>query len=346
MERKLATIRKIAHITPIEGADAIEAVRIDGWVCVAKKGEFRVGDLCVYFEIDSLLPVRPMFDFLAKQGTKKLEDGSEGYRLKTIKLRGQISQGLALPIHLFVEGWETRREGDDVTEVLGVKKWEPPIPAQLRGQIKGLFPSFIRRTDQERIQNLPEWVTRHRGVRFEVTIKLDGSSMTVYHNAGEVGVCSRNLDLKEDETNSFWKVANRHNIHGHLKALGFNLAIQGELMGEGVQDNHEKLIGQDFYVYDIWDIDRQCYLENRERYGILEALRSQGCDLKHVPVVHESISAFETWTIMEDVLEAANGPSLNNPIREGLVFKSIEPVNGEVISFKVISNQFLLARKK
>src|SRR3990167_8088977 len=160
--RKLASIQKIAEILAIEGASQIEKVRVNEWWCITKKGEFKVGDLCAYMEIDSLLPSsNPAFGFLAK-GTKErtmLVDGVEhkGYRLKTIKLRGQLSQGLALPLNVVfknLEHWENINEGDDVSELLGIVKYEAPIPAELHGKVKGTFPGFLPKTDEERIQNM------------------------------------------------------------------------------------------------------------------------------------------------------------------------------------------------
>ena len=140
VNRKLASIRKIGSVSPVEGADNIELVHVDGWQCISKKGDFKEGDFCVYFEIDSFLPIRPEFEFLRKSSYRKM-GGKEGFRLKTIRLRGQLSQGLAMPIQLFkelpYEGYELFKEDDhgygngyDVTETLGVTKYEPPIPAQ------------------------------------------------------------------------------------------------------------------------------------------------------------------------------------------------------------------------
>jgi RNA ligase (TIGR02306 family) len=363
MERKLASIRRIAEVKPIEGADAIEAVRVDGWWVVAKKNEFQVDDLVVYFEIDSWIPTA-IAPFLTKPGKEPREyEGIKGERLRTVKLRGQISQGLVIPVIKVVpekaitnaivfydaDGQPHHQvvmEGMDVTETLGILKYEPPVPAQLAGQIKGMFPGFIKKTDQERIQNLPEWIEKYREVPWEITIKLDGSSMTVYHNNGNTGVCSRNLDLKEDETNTFWRVANHYKILPALTKLGRNLAIQGELIGEGIQGNPEKIKGQDFYVFDIWDIDQQRHLTSFERHRVLEQLLELGCGLKEVPIIHESYPVFASHDTMEKVLWFAGaGSGMNTEIREGLVFKATQPINGEVPSFKAINNTYLLKEK-
>ena len=211
MERKLASIRKISNIQPIEGADKIELVTVDGWkVVVAKDVGHKIGDLVIYCEIDSFLPIKPEFEFLRKSSYKKMGD-QEGFRLKTIKLRGVTSQGLILPLSV-LEGddemkigiskqpWGDQLQlgpydntlvlevGADVTEHLGIVKYEPPIPAELAGKVKGLFPSFLRKTDEERIQNLSDQYDELKTHTYYVTEKLDGSSATFYYNDGVFGV--------------------------------------------------------------------------------------------------------------------------------------------------------------
>jgi RNA ligase (TIGR02306 family) len=235
MERKLASVRRITNLSPIDGADKIELATVDGWkVVVAKDVGHKIGDLIIYCEIDSFLPIKEEFEFLRKSSYKKMSDGTEGFRLKTIRLRGQISQGLIIPIsvlnppdtNIYVEPFE----GLDVTEMLGIVKYEPPIPAELAGKVKGLFPSFIPKTDEERVQNYSdryqEWTLQSKH-QFYVTEKLDGSSSTFYYNNGEFGVCSRNLELLETEGNTFWKVARELDLENKFKSLGRNLALQG-----------------------------------------------------------------------------------------------------------------------
>ena len=148
--RKLATVRTVAEIRPIKGADMIVLAVVDGWKCVVKKDEFEAGDTAVYCEIDSFLPVRSEFEFLRKSSFKRMED-KEGFRLRTVKLRGQISQGLLLPITVLDRDVKI---GEDVTEELGIEKYEAPIPTCLSGQVVGPFPATVKKTDEERIQNL------------------------------------------------------------------------------------------------------------------------------------------------------------------------------------------------
>ena len=346
--RKLASVQKIEEVKDIPNADRIQAYHVQGWWVVDQRDKYQVGDKVIYCEVDSWIP-HDLAPFLSKGQEPKEYNGVKGNRLRTIKLKGQLSQGLILPISIKPLDNPINTEfsfighdlGSDVSSILGIQKWEAPIPAQLQGQMKGGFPSVINKTDQERAQNLWDWIEEDGilDVPVEITTKLDGSSMTVYCNKGEVGVCSRNIDLTLDqEGNTFVDLAKSH---GLLETLGQihkessrSLALQGELMGEGIQCNREGFKGHKFFLFDIWDIDRQCYIGHAER---LVALRMIGCD--HVPVLHSNVSlrslGIET---LDDLLEFAEGPSINHKTREGIVIKSMD---GD-FSFKAISNRFLL----
>ena len=340
--RKLATIRRIDALTPIDGADAIECATVGGWKVVVKKGEYTVGDLAVYCEIDSWIPTE-LAAFLSKGKEPREFEGIKGERLRTVKLRGQLSQGLLLPlstVYCLSPTTEVDIMGDDVSEPLGIVKYEAPIPAQLAGEVKGMFPGWIQKTDQERIQNLREeldyWLKEQHA--WEVTEKLDGSSMTVYLRDGEFGVCSRNLELKPSETNSLWKVAVRNDLELKLRRANRNLALQGELIGEGIQGNPYKQKGQEFFLFDIYDIDTSKYLTPAERNAFVEEH-----DIKHVPVLAFGAELTNTLGVnsIDGILKFAEGKSVMGMIgceREGLVFKS-ETMQ---CSFKAISNKFLL----
>lgn len=413
--RKLATIRKVADVEPIPGADSIECLTVDGWKLVSGKDNFKVGDLCIYFEVDSFLPVREEFEFLRKNGFKSTKNLGDGFRLKTIKLRGQVSQGLALPLADFFsedkKGWYYLNdslepiyieEGSDVTEYLGVKKYEKPIPANMMGRAKGNFPSFIHKTDQERLQNcfggVSKWIYKEKsseymdelpfvvfgddgnyhhikeakggivldnGVAFfpketgwvrtsykdnapeivaerelfEATIKLDGSSMTVYHFNGTTGVCSRNFDLAEDDENNYWKCAKQYDMIDYVKSISRNIALQGEIYGEGVQENHDKLKGLHFFLFDIFDIDQGRYMTPTERREFLDTYIPK---FEEVPIVNEYFT-FSDFKSVADFVDYVNAQkSINNPVAEGVVFKSHIPQGP---TFKVISSKFLLKEK-
>jgi len=365
-ERKLATIEVIKDLQPIEGADAIEVATVRGWKVVVKKNEFKVGDLCVYCEIDSVMPQKPEFYFLQ----------TSRFRIKTIKLRGQVSQGICFPISILIDrlevinnkelpinyidseflyltdenekcGYILYRVGDDVTEILGVTKYELPIPAQLAGKVKGNFPSFLKKTDEERIQNMGWVLSEYKDELFYVTEKVDGTSFTAYYNNGVFGVCSRNLDLFETEDNTHWKVARELDLENKMTAFskyaGANFGLQGELAGEGIQKNHYKLKGQNVFFFNIFDINTHEYL-SYER--LMEFLSHY--ELKSVPIVD---GEFKLLSTVDEMLKYAEGKSLLNPDveREGLVIRPhrvIEHPKYGRISFKAISNKYLLHTKE
>lgn len=344
MERKLATIRQIDNIQPIEGADMIELATVGGWkVVVAKDVNHKVGDLVVYCEIDSFLPIEPEFEFLRKSSYKKMADGTEGFRLKTIKLRGQVSQGLILPLKDAYEVFKRNTpnmdmvwfEGLEVTEMLNIVKYEPPVPAQLAGLVKGNFPSFLKKTDEERIQNLTREFEEYKNEVFYVTEKLDGSSVTYYVKDGVFGVCSRNLDLLEDENNSMWKFAIESGLRDRLVGLGKNLAVQGEIIGEGIQGNPYKRIGQTVRIFNGFDIDKYDYLSLSELIELVKVL-----EVKTVPILDLDFTLPDT---IDELLSYADSKSVLNEKfdREGVVIRS----HDRKISFKAISNKFLLNEK-
>jgi RNA ligase (TIGR02306 family) len=266
-----------------------------------------------------------------------------------MKMRGQLSQGLALPLADFPAALFAPVEGTDVTEALEVQKYEKPISANLAGVARGNFPTFIRKTDQERAQNLRRDILGSLDDLFEVTLKLDGSSMTVYKSEeGRVGVCSRNLDLEPTADNLFWKTARDSGLVDFLETSwkAFPFAVQGELMGPGVQGNREKLTTHAFYVYNIWDISKQEYMPPDRAREFIEFIGLPS--LQYVPVIaaHErlrsvmqhSYESVATYDYMSDLLKFAEGVSINHPVREGLVFKSLS----HPFSFKVINTAYLL----
>lgn len=344
-ERKLASIRKVSEIIPIEKADNIELAKIDGWQCVVGKGQFKPGDFGVYFEIDSFLPIDPRFEFLRSKCYKK-NGNEEGFKIKTVKMKGVLSQGLLMPISEFNElDFVKIEQGVDCTDLLKVKKFDPPLPVHLMGQAKGNWPSFLRKTDEERIQNLPEYFNSDffKGVSFEVTEKIDGTSCTIFYKDGEFGVCSRNIYLKESDFNVYWQIAKRFKLLDILKKKRENVAIQGEIAGPGIGKNNLGLEKLSFFVFNIWNIDKQRYFLPMERYKFLEEV-----DLEHVPIIEENFAVFEQFNDIKLILEYASGNSMINKdkMREGLVFKSNLLYNGQIISFKAINNQYLLKNEK
>lgn len=336
-ERKLATIRLIEEVKPIEGADKICAYRVDGWWIVDQVGKYKVNDLVIYCEVDSFVP-HDLAPFLSKGKEPREFEGIKGERLRTIKLKGQVSQGLLLPLivieynlgKLDVE-WI---EGDDVTSALGIIKYEKPIPAQLAGLIRGNFPSEIPKTDQERIQNLTKEFEGYKQFTWTVTEKVDGTSCTFYlDQEGEFHVCSRNLDLKRDENNTYWKMAIKLDIEQKMRDNSLSgVALQGEIIGGTIQGNQYKY-SELFMLFDVYDTRISGYYGQSNVFNL-------ACDfgLEAVPFLHTHFSI--QGDDVASLLKYAEGKSqLNDSQREGLVFQCEQNPN---LSFKVISNAWLL----
>ncbi len=325
--RKLASIQKIKNLQPIKDADAIEVASVLGWNVVVKKGEFQVGDLVVYCEIDSILPDKPEFEFLR----------NKKFRIRTLRLRGQVSQGICFPLSILPKDFEVE-EGKECTEELGIIKYEPPIPASLGGIAKGIFPTFIPKTDETRIQILQDLLDKYEGTTCYITEKLDGSSATYFLKDGQFGVCSRNLELVEDENNTFWKVARETDLENKMRSLGKNIALQGELIGEGIQKNKLKLKGQKVMYFNAFDIDKYSYYDLEELKELLNDF-----DLPIVPILSET---YKLSNNIEEIVELA---TIKSSMRketwaEGIVIRPLREtrdLNGRV-SFKAISPKFLL----
>lgn len=238
MNRKLATVETIIKIDPILNADAIEVATVRGWKAVIRKGEFTEGQKIIFCEIDSVLPMLPEYEFLRSSSYVKTND-LEGFRIKTVKLRGQISQGLILKLENYIDP-NSIEVGTDVTNELGIKLWEPYVELKMAGNIEGKFPHFIPTTSLQRVQNLGKgyFTEANTPNLWEVTEKLDGTSFTCYKYNGHFGVCSRNWELTPSNTNLYWNIASEYEME---KIVPEGYAIQGEIIGPKIQGNPYKL---------------------------------------------------------------------------------------------------------
>src|SRR3569833_1803485 len=196
MPRKLVTLRRVTATAPIPNADKIEAVSIDGWTCVCMKGEDSTCDFGLFFEIDSFLPADDARWGLLSASFSSSE-GARGFRARSLKIRGQVSQGMLLPLASFPEVEAVRAElgearggGDEglkealdrsFEEILRVRKWGRPVLGEAGAAASVPFPDFIPRTDQERIQNLPGVFAERPDRIFQESTKMDGASMTVFY---------------------------------------------------------------------------------------------------------------------------------------------------------------------
>ena len=354
--RKLASIKTVSDLAPIEGRDRIVLAMIDGWSVIVKRDEFKVGDKCVYVEIDSVLPEKEEFEFLRKNN----------FRIKTMKMAGVISQGICFPLSILPPKVGGYKLDEDVTAVIGVKQYERtmdkdpqpratpkkkyprflmriPLFRKLvlpKKKQKG-FPSFISKTDETRIQNMP-FVLRDKR-RWVATEKIDGQSGSfclVRHKSRvpfvkdrfEYIVCSRNLRLWSKDNSSYWSVSDRYQIEKTLKNMIGDMdwiAIQGECIASNVQGNKYKVNAPDLYVFNLIYPD-----------GRLDSMTAKKiCNdngLKFVPIVQTGYVLPDT---IAEVLDYAHGQSaIGDTIREGIVFRSEDGQH----SFKAVDPLFLL----
>jgi hypothetical protein len=357
--RKLASIREIKEIHPIPNMDRIELAIIDGWQVIVKKGEYNIGDLTIYCEIDSILPEKPEFEFLR----------DKKFRIKTMKLRGTLSQGICFPLTIIPN--KNYKIGDDVTDIIGIKKYEslsetedteskdknkyknPVIQYLLRFSIfrklllskrkKYNFPDFISKTDETRIQNMTH-LLNNKNIEYVVREKIDGQSGTFVVKKGktlfgkinyEYIVCSRNLRLKNKEmSRSYWKVSEKYNIEKILIDLVDRLnvewvAIQGECIDTNVQGNKYNIKEADLYVFNLITPNGkiECLVgeEMLAQYG-----------LKWCPLIDKNYVLPDT---VDELAKLVTGNSMLYPtLREGFVFRNYE----KNISFKMVSPDFLI----
>lgn len=376
--RKLVTAQRVKNLEPIIGADLIEKATIEGWECVVKKGDFNIGDMCIYCEIDSILPERPEFEFLRPRK----------FRIKTIKLKNTISQGIIFPLNIIkiIEpsfNISEIKEGDDLQEVMGVKKWDPEqesitvekepefndknefvraykkykyFTVRFLKKLFGIptgtasddFPSYVPKTDENRVQTSQRGLETHKGKRAYVTEKLEGSS-TTYITIKSKGnflkrlfskqpmkfiVCSRNR-IVNNRADDRWVIADKYSISRKMGALGRNFAIQGELIGPKVQGNLYELPERDFRMYLAYDIDEKRYFTLSELKDLANELQIIGVPLlDENHIVHTDTKAYVDLSIGNSKLNSKKK-------REGIVIRLAE----ENYSFKSINPEYLLGQK-
>jgi len=329
MERKLVSIQVIDALAPIEGADNILQARVMGWTVVVKKGEFAPGDRCVFFEIDSVLPDGPAWSELMRP---------RGFRVRTLKLRGVLSQGLALPVSILGGGGEPEM-GIDLRDRLGVVKHEPVLPDAR--EVLGPFPARVPKTDEIRLQSALGVLDELRGRDFYVTTKLDGTSATYYHDA-EIGLvaCSRNWALARGG-NHPWRLAERYELAARLPPC---FAIQGEICGPGIQKNRLGLSEIDLFVFSVYDAHAGHFLDHGPFLDFCAEHRLRTVPIERVVRGEEAASYHHD---LDGWLAASRGLYAGTRQRkEGIVVRPLvetpSATLGGRLSFKVINNDFLL----
>ena len=386
--RKLATLQQIDKILPIENADRLEIVIIKGWNIIVLKGLYKPGDWAVFHEIDSAFRVNqePYHSDLKERGTKKcqLDTGEiiDAYVIRSLKLRGVISQGYLVPIHSYSPKEQKYlnshlKEDYDVTKFLNVIKFEKPeTGAERNERIKKTkfqlflfkvnkwlqrkfpriftkhnteFPEFLNKTDCTRIQNCKGlvWDKYVNDIPIQISYKLDGSSISIWNKAGKLGICSRsvNKNMKEITDAFVHNGSIIHNILNSKKTNYTDLCLQGELISPKIQSNFEGVNEEQVYIFSIWDIKKQEYWNPADTLAFCEAN-----GIKHVPLLETVVTLKELFPglnnedeLLEALLKYADGPSgIKGKYREGIVLKELK--NGTQ-SIKVISNKYLLKFK-
>ena len=349
--RKLVTIQKVHSIRPIDGADAIEAISVQGWHLVAKKGEFKNGDLCVFFEIDSVLPDLKTKKELAGEEVTDNDLVFEfmrprKFKVKTIKLKGQISQGLAIPPSTFPQLNGIRLVEDmELTERLGVHKYDPEAESLINGT-GTKFKEGIRKTDETRVQSMKKSLRKVEGLNGYVAEKMEGSSTTFYLVDDVFGVCSRNVDVdaNSEKLDDRWKLALEYKVEQLMRdydaknGIG-NFAIQAEMIGPGIQGNIYGLDKKEFRIFTFFKEREQRYSTYDE---LIHLIKETGLPL--VPIIDDN------FTITSDVdalVELSIGNSkIANRSREGIIIRTKEYTeSGEIFSCKAINPNYLLKQK-
>jgi RNA ligase (TIGR02306 family) len=346
-------------LRPLDGSDAgLYEIAVDGWTVVQRpEPEWDVGGRVVFVEIDSFVPgvetSRPI-----------VLNGIAGIKVNTRKILGVLSQGFLMPVSPELEHLP---DGTDVSKRLGIAKFSDAKAANKESNKSasagiGPFPAFVEKTDQERMQNLVgelfgDAVCRLMdGARYEVTVKLDGSSTTCFRDpdTGRIGVCSRNQEVSESSRDSgkYWEAAREARWPEALETLhtmtGQSYAFQGELVGPKIQNNPLGLDRRRVYLFDIFWINRGRKLNPEERRELLLSLNvAHGIDIAHVPILEQELSFVGTFKGLEDVLSYASSarhPDHPDLKIEGVVFKLASPDRlAAPGSFKAINNEYLLA---
>lgn len=342
--RKLASIQRIWKIEPIEGADKIELAHVLGWQCVVNKGQFQPMDAGVYFEIDSFLPIRPEFEFMRTSSYKKTDIMGEGFKLRTMRFRGQISQGLLLPLGSFPEIPADIELGADVTELLGVRKWEIEERATTGGTVIGNLPYDIPHTDETRVQENPELIQAFAGLEYYISTKMDGSSHSIGVDENGFHVTGHNYEYKDDGSSSFYELVKarkyQEKVESFVKENGLStLTIQGELCAPGIQQNRLRLAKPEWYVFTV--------RENGKRVGLKRMMEiCEALGMEYVPIEEIGTDLPSKYPAVESLLDRADGEYPKGGKKEGIVIRPTEPVYCPLISaslsMKVVSNKYLL----
>jgi len=379
--RQLASIQIINEIKPIEGADCIEVAKVLDWHVVIKKNEFKIGDKCIYVEIDSIMPEHADFEFLR----------DVNFRIKTRKMRGQISQGIIFPLKIYGKDFSKHNINDDITDALDIVKYETQdekeecteikkrmpktwygkyvykIKKYFKDDVKYSWPSWLPHTDETRIQSCGRILEEMRGETCYISVKMDGQSFSAYvdnvigkncflkcksfikkvFNKGDVEkqlfVCSRSQNKPKDN-GDFWQNAEQHDLLNKLSMFNGRYAIQAEQCGKKIQKNKMGVEGLELFVFNVFDREEKRFVDYSEMLAICKTM-----GLQTVPILTDKFVIDERVTV-DYLLELAKGKYSNGHIREGIVIRPIKERMCKTLkgrtSFKAVNNDYLLKEAK
>ncbi|MDX1370837.1 MAG: RNA ligase family protein [Nitrososphaeraceae archaeon] len=331
MKRALATIAKIDKIYEHPNADHLEIALIRGWQVIVLKNNYQEGERVIFFEIDSFIPTYDEFKFLEKSCLREVE-GIKGYRIKTVRLRGELSQGLITKLDFlntikYGDQWTDKPIGTDVTELLGVLNYND---LEMGDFISS--PSYVLKREEDRVQNLTNKWDYYKKLRYYTTEKLEGMRCSIWKIPnGEVQFGMKNKLINTSD-HPFVLKMNELGVPNVLKEMDEPLLLAGELIGPKIQGNYYKLAKHKFFAFTLYnykDYRRKSYKEY-----------SEFCFVHNIPMVP---LIYFNIRLPEDPLTLvalANGKSRINQevMREGLIYRSIDTNDG----FKVIDNEFLI----
>jgi RNA ligase (TIGR02306 family) len=328
---KLATIQRITNVMSVENSDNLDVVDVLGWKVVVRRGEFKVNDLCIYVGLDSIMPEKPEFEFMRRSH----------FIVKTLKLRGQISQGLVFPLsiienlNIILGDYSGDLENFDLTNILRVTKYEKEIDAKIMGNKAGSFPIYIiSKTDEERIQNHKALLDEMKGIECYSSVKVDGTSGTFLKNDEKTFVCSRNSAMQDDGENVYSYIFRKYALDKVFEKYP-NVAIQGEIAGPKIQKNRLKLKEPTLFIFNLYDIDPRRFFNLSYMLDF--------CDNNSLKTV-EIEKYFIMNHTLEELLEMAKGNYSSGYPREGIVIRPIIERYSSVLrgrmSVKVINNDY------
>ncbi|MNL91225.1 RNA ligase [compost metagenome] len=331
--RKLASIQEITNVKAVENSDFLDVVTVLGWRVVVKRGTFKVGDRCIYFEIDSILPQIEEFKAVPSIVTNK-------FILRTARLRGQLSQGLCWGLELLPEGDYVI--GDDVTELLGVQKYEKLIPVNMEGISAGFFPVEVKSPGEVRIQTEPGLLKEFKGLRVARTIKYEGTCACYNKIRGEKSVCNHTHKLIEDEKNIYWRMAYKYKLMEILDKYD-NISIQGEIIGPGIYGNPVGADEVELVIFRVIDLNTSYEYEPLELIAF--------CAENELQCMEMDLDVLFDYNTVEEVLDSAKLTYSKSgfPV-EGVVYVPMKRVYSEILChwlrMKVINNEYLLGEWK